>query len=162
ITHTVYDELAHPLRLQKVAEGTIREKVDDMLTRFGLQDIAHSHPFLLSGGQKRRLSVGTALITGAPLLVLDEPTFGQDRDRANELLRILRDLNREGTTIIVVTHDMQLVVEHASRVAIMQQGSLIAHDTAEKIFQNGALIEQAGLKLPPLAEAMRDLDRHPE
>src|SRR5690606_5743419 len=78
ITHTVYDELAHPLRLQKVAEGTIREKVDDMLTRFGLQDIAHSHPFLLSGGQKRRLSVGTALITGAPLLVLDEPTFGQD------------------------------------------------------------------------------------
>ena len=67
------------------------------------------HPFLLSGGQKRRLSVGTALVAGAPVLALDEPTFGQDRARADELLDLLRDLNDEGTTILVVTHDMQLV-----------------------------------------------------
>lgn len=161
ITHTVYDELAHPLRLQNVPEHEVKLRVDEMLQRFGLEQLAQAHPFLLSGGQKRRLSVGTALITGAPILVLDEPTFGQDRDRANELLRILKELNREGTTILVVTHDMQLVVEHANRVAIMQNGSLIASDSTEKIFQDVALIEQAGLKLPPLAQAMRGLSKHP-
>ncbi|MEE2815405.1 MAG: ABC transporter ATP-binding protein, partial [Actinomycetota bacterium] len=107
IAASVFDEIAHGLRRQHPDEAEIERRTLDLLDRFGLRERAHVHPFLLSGGQKRRLSVGTALVAGARVLVLDEPTFGQDRARADELLGLLRDLNREGTTIIVVTHDMQ-------------------------------------------------------
>lgn len=162
ITHTVFDELAHPLRLQQSDEKEIRLRVGEMLERFGLNGLEQSHPFLLSGGQKRRLSVGTALITGAPILILDEPTFGQDRDRANELLRLLKELNRSGTTVIAVSHDMQLVAEHADRVAVMHEGKLIRLDNTLRVFRDGALLAESGMKLPPLTEAMRELRNHPE
>jgi energy-coupling factor transport system ATP-binding protein len=96
-----------------------------MLRRFGLEDKADVHPFLLSGGQKRRLSVGTALVAGAPVLALDEPTFGQDRARADELLGLLEGLRRDGTTVLVVTHDMQLVTEYADRTIVVGDGRVL-------------------------------------
>lgn len=162
ITHTVQDELAHGLRIRGTDEAEIEHRVSDMLTRFGLETMREVHPFLLSGGQKRRLSVGTALIAGAPVIALDEPTFGQDRERANELLDLLSALNADGTTVIVVTHDMQLVAEHASHVAVLADGRLLAHDTAAAVLADDALIERAGLRPPPLARAMRALQRHPD
>ena len=98
-----------------------------MLARFGLEHKAEVHPFLLSGGEKRRLSVGTALITRPPVLALDEPTFGQDRARASELLALLQELRAEGTTILIVTHDLQLVAEHADRTpSILTNGRVHA------------------------------------
>lgn len=162
ITHTVHDELAHGLRIRGEDATEIERRVSDMLTRFGLETMRDVHPFLLSGGQKRRLSVGTALIAGAPVIALDEPTFGQDRERANELLDLLSALNASGTTVIVVTHDMQLVAEHASHVAVLADGRLLAHDTAAAVLADDALIERAGLRPAPLARAMRALQRHPD
>ena len=158
IAHTVYDELAHGLR--DVPDA--RPRVEEMLARFGLTGKEDVHPFLLSGGQKRRLSVGTALIAGAPILALDEPTFGQDRERADELLGILDDLHRTGATVIVVTHDMQLVAEHATHMAVLAEGRLIAHGTTDDVFADRAVIDAAGLRLPPLAEAFAGIRSHPE
>ncbi|WP_308466215.1 ABC transporter ATP-binding protein [Rathayibacter soli] len=162
LAYTVFDELAHGLRIRKVAAAEIDARVSAMLERFGLADVRDRHPFLLSGGQKRRLSVGSALIDGADVLVLDEPTFGQDRARAGELLAILDDLNAAGTTVIIVTHDLQLVAEHASHVAVLSGGRLLAHVRTEAAFADAALIDRAGLRLPPLAQAMRGLRKHPE
>lgn len=162
IAHTVFDELAHGLRLQHLPDAVVRTRTEEMLERFGLQDKADRHPFLLSGGQKRRLSVGTALIAGAPVLALDEPTFGQDRARADELLGLLRALNDDGTTIIVVTHDMQLVTDYAHRVIVVGEGRILAEGTTEQIFADDALIERAGLRPPPLRQALHGLRRHPE
>ncbi|WP_374679386.1 ABC transporter ATP-binding protein [Microbacterium wangruii] len=161
IAGTVFDELAHGLRLQRVPEPQVRERTDELLERFGLADKADVHPFLLSGGQKRRLSVGTALVAGAPVLVLDEPTFGQDRARADELLTLLRDLNRQGTTIIVVTHDMQLVTEYADRTVVLGDGRLLAAGATAEVFADEALLARAGLRPPPLREALRGVTRHP-
>ena len=161
IRATVAEELAHGLELQGVGREEIDDRVTAMMRRFGLESLREQHPFLLSGGQKRRLSVGTALIAGAPVLALDEPTFGQDRERAAELLDILTGLNREGTTVLVVTHDMQLVADHASRIAVMADGRLIAYDDAAGILASDAL-ERAGLKPPPLGIAMRSLKNHPD
>ena len=126
-----------------------------LLDRFGLADKAGSHPFLLSGGQKRRLSVGTALVTGAPVLALDEPTFGQDRARADELLALLRELNDEGTTILVVTHDMQLVADYAARTIVMADGRVVRAGATADVFADDELIERAGLRPPPLRRALR-------
>ncbi|MFZ4893575.1 ABC transporter ATP-binding protein [Plantibacter sp. Mn2098] len=155
ITHTVHHELAHGLRIRGVDEAEVERRVDAMLTRFGLESLRDVHPFLLSGGQKRRLSVGTALIAGAPVLALDEPTFGQDRERAVELLALLAELNRQGTTVIVVTHDMQLVADDASHVAVLDDGRLLAYGRTADILADDELIARAGLRLPPLARAMR-------
>ncbi|MEV8359480.1 energy-coupling factor transporter ATPase [Microbacterium sp. NPDC076895] len=162
IATSVFDEIAHGLRRQHLDEAEIERRTLDLLDRFGLRERAHVHPFLLSGGQKRRLSVGTALVAGAPVLALDEPTFGQDRARADELLGLLRDLNRDGTTIIVVTHDMQLVAEYADRVAVMESGRVTATGTPGEVFADADLIARAGLRVPPLARALAPLVTHPE
>lgn len=162
VAPTVADELAHSLRLRRLADDEIERRVGEMLDRFGLRDRADTHPFLLSGGQKRRLSVGTALIGGAPVLALDEPTFGQDRARADELLTMLSDLRDRGTTIVVVTHDMQLVAEHATHVAVLAGGRILAHTRVEEAFADDQLLASAGLRRPPLAAALADLPQHPE
>ncbi|HEX5728515.1 ABC transporter ATP-binding protein [Microbacterium sp.] len=162
IAHTVHDEIAHGLRLQRLPEDEVRVRTEALLARFDLTAKAGTHPFLLSGGQKRRLSVGTALVAGAPVLALDEPTFGQDRARADELLSLLRELNHDGTTILVVTHDMQLVAEYADRMIVLADGRVVADGTTGEVFADADLIEGAGLRLPPLARALRGTTRHPE
>nr|WP_067165889.1 ABC transporter ATP-binding protein [Microbacterium sp. TNHR37B] len=155
IAHTVFDELAHGLRRQKLPEPEVRRRVEEILERFGLADKADQHPFLLSGGQKRRLSVGTALVAGAPVLALDEPTFGQDRARADELLALLQELNTGGTTILVVTHDMQLVTEYAARTIVVDAGRIAADGPTADVFADETLIRGSGLRLPPLRRAFQ-------
>jgi len=138
IAGTVRDELAHGLRLQRTDPAEIDARVDEMLDRFGLAAKADVHPFLLSGGEKRRLSVGTALIARPSVVALDEPTFGQDRARAAELLGLLQDLQREGTTVVVVTHDRRLVAEYASHVVLLGDGEVIAAGAAETVLAQNA------------------------
>lgn len=162
ISHTVRDELAHGLRLQRLPEDEVRTRTDAVLERLGLTAKADVHPFLLSGGQKRRLSVGTALVAGAPLLLLDEPTFGQDRARADELLGLLAQVNREGTTVVIVTHDMQLVTEYADRTIVLSDGRLLAADATASVFDDADLLARAGLRLPPLRQALHGLTGHPD
>jgi energy-coupling factor transport system ATP-binding protein len=154
IRSTVAEELAHALELQRVDRAEVDRRVTRMLERFGLEGQRDAHPFLLSGGQKRRLSVGTALIAGAPVLALDEPTFGQDRERAAELLDIVKSLNDTGTTVLVVTHDLQLVADYASHVVVLADGAIAAHGPTSEVLSSDALAA-AGLLAPPLARAMR-------
>ena len=162
IAHTVFDEIAHGLRRQHLPDAEVRARTEALLERFGLTAKAESHPFLLSGGQKRRLSVGTALVAGAPVLVLDEPTFGQDRARADELLSLLSELNAEGTTIVVVTHDMQLVTDYADRAVVLADGRVMAEGPTAALFADDELIARAGLRPPPLRRALQGVQRHPE
>lgn len=154
IAPTVFDELAHGLRLRHVPDAEISTRVDEMLTRFGLEHKADVHPFLLSGGEKRRLSVGTALITRPRVLALDEPTFGQDRARAAELLDLLRNLRAEGTTIVIVTHDLQLVAEHTTHVVVLADGRVRAIGPTAFLFQDEQLFADAGLRLPAVQRVL--------
>ncbi|GIT79620.1 cobalt ABC transporter ATP-binding protein [Leifsonia sp. LS1] len=156
VAHSVVDELAFGLWQRRLPEQEVDDRVDRMLTTLGLGPHREAHPFLLSGGQKRRLSVGTALIAGAPLLVLDEPTFGQDRARAAELLELLAALNAEGTTVVVVTHDLGLAAEYASHVAIVDDGRIAAFGATARILSDADLLERAGLRQPPLVRALAD------
>ncbi|WP_438354559.1 ABC transporter ATP-binding protein [Microbacterium sp. CJ88] len=165
VAHTVFDELAHGLRLRRLPTDEVRDRTERMLRRFGLEGKRDAHPFHLSGGQKRRLSVGTALITAqlasSPVLALDEPTFGQDRARADELLTLLDELRSAGATVLVVTHDMQLVTEHADRTIVLGGGRVLAAGATADVFGDRALIEAAGLRLPPLRRALAGVTRHP-
>lgn len=157
IAHTVFDELAHGLRLRRTPEPEVDERVGGMLERFGLAHKAEVHPFLLSGGEKRRLSVGTALISRPAVLALDEPTFGQDRARAAELLALLQDLRAEGTTIVIVTHDLQLVAEQTTHTVVLAGGRVHAAGPTGDLFRDDGVFASAGLRLPPV---QRVLARH--
>lgn len=132
-------------------------RIDQMLTSFGLEDAADRHPSMLSGGQKRRLSVGTALIGGHRIIAFDEPTFGQDAGSAAEIMGLLDQLRSDGVTILIVTHDLQLVAEHADTMIVMRDGTVAARGAVGDIIRSSA-IEEAGLRLPPLCAAARELD----
>src|SRR5690606_32783963 len=117
---------------------------------FGLRYRAEEHPFLLSGGEKRRLSVGTALITRPRVIALDEPTFGQDRARAAELLDLLQDLQRAGTTIVIVTHDLDLVAAYATHTVVLADGELLAAGPTAEVL-SGARPRNGGMAAAALA-----------
>ncbi|WP_418275769.1 ABC transporter ATP-binding protein [Isoptericola jiangsuensis] len=156
VTSRVDDELALGLRRRGLPEDEVAARVDDVLRRFGLAHLRDRHPFWLSGGQKRRLSVGTAIVSRPDVLVLDEPTYGQDRERAVELLDLLTGLHDDGTTVVVVSHDMQLVAEHATRVVALAGGRVVADGRPDVVLGDDAVLA-AGLRVPPLARAMRSL-----
>ncbi|MFC4066968.1 ABC transporter ATP-binding protein [Actinoplanes subglobosus] len=161
LTNRVDDELAYGLRVLKLPQAEIDARVGALLDRLGLRELRAVHPFLLSGGQKRRLSVGTALVTRPKVLVLDEPTFGQDRQRAAELLDLLDALHRDGTTVVVVSHDMHLVAEYATRLIVLADGRVIADGTPCDVYADDTVLAAAGLRPPPIAQAARALTRHP-
>ena len=125
---TVADELAlGPQRVHMVA-NEIQRRVDELLERFGLQGLAAANPFTLSGGEKRRLSVATALIMKPPLLILDEPTFGQDARTWGEIASIVSEQCDAGQAIVLITHDTDLVTAVADRRVALAHGHVVANE----------------------------------
>ena len=109
LTPTVRDELELGPRALKLGDAEVSSRVDELLTRLGLEALAAANPFTLSGGQKRRLSVGAVLATRPRVLVLDEPTFGQDALTWAALVELLDELRSEGTAVVAATHDPRFV-----------------------------------------------------
>ena len=155
VTGTVRDELLFGLRARGVAAAAAVERAMTALERIGLADLAAAHPLSLSHGQKRRLSVATALVTDPDVLLLDEPTFGQDRRYTDELLALLTDLHRSGTTVVVITHDMTLVAEHATRVVALASGRVVFDGPPAALFARPDLLTRCALRLPPIAQAVQ-------
>lgn len=127
VTNSVYEEMAFSLRQQKETEEEIKRKVVLMLKLFHLEEVISHHPYQLSMGQKRRLSVAASIVDGKKVLLLDEPTFGQDAKNTFALLELLEQLREQGTTIIMVTHDEKIVEHFATRKWEIEDGYLI-HD----------------------------------
>ena len=155
VTGTVQSELLFGLRARGVAPAAAAERALTALERIGLADLAAAHPLSLSHGQKRRLSVATALVTEPDVLLLDEPTFGQDRRYTDELLALLTDLHRSGTTVVVITHDMTLVAEHATRVVALAAGHIVFDGPPAALFARPDLLTRCALRLPPIAQAVQ-------
>ena len=151
LERTVSDELAHGMRLEGITKNRIDQAVADMLSRFGLTDHAETNPFLLSGGQQRRLSVASVLGEHREVICLDEPTFGQDHRSAEALMSRLRDVAAEGAGLIISTHDMELAAEYADRVLILVEGAVAGIGPAREILANTSLLARSGLRPPALA-----------
>jgi energy-coupling factor transport system ATP-binding protein len=151
VTESVWDEIAYGLRVMGESEERIAARTQELLESFGLARYAKANPFTLSYGEKRRLSVASMLAMGQDVLILDEPTFGQDERNAVALLELLQDLNAQGKTVIVITHDMRLVLEHANRVVVMSAGQILYDGQPAELVQQPELLSQARLTLPPLA-----------
>ncbi|QOR67364.1 ATP-binding cassette domain-containing protein [Cytobacillus suaedae] len=124
ITNSVYEEIAYALKMEKVNEMVIEEKVEELLTLFQLENHRKQHPYQLSMGQKRRLSVAASIVKGQQIMLLDEPTFGQDSKNTFALLELIEQYRRNGTTIVMVTHDKQIETHFATRVWHIEAGEL--------------------------------------
>ena len=152
---TVRDELAHGMRLEGAEESRVDRAVDEMLARFDLVDRADANPFLLSGGQQRRLSVASVLGEHREVVCLDEPTFGQDRRGAEALMDRLHDVAAQGAGLVITTHDMELAADHADRVLILAGGTVLSEGPAREVLADAPLLASAGLRPPPLARLTR-------
>ena len=157
VEQRVEDELAYSLRVRQRPTSQIKPVVDQLLNDFGLALHRLANPFSLSQGQKRRLSVATMLALGQRILVLDEPTFGQDRNTAHALMERLCALQRQGVTVLAITHDMQLVADYAERTAVLVDGAVRFLGPTPQLFGNQALLREASLRSPPLHELARAL-----
>ncbi|MBX3048072.1 MAG: ABC transporter ATP-binding protein [Anaerolineales bacterium] len=151
VTERVEDEVAYGLRVAGLDETLVAEQSRQLLDTFGLARYARANPFTLSHGEKRRLSVAAMLAVGQQTLILDEPTFGQDERNAAALMALLRALNAQGKTIIMITHDMRLVAEAADKVAVILEGRLEFFGQPAALFAQEDLLARAHLNLPPLA-----------
>jgi len=159
VTDTVYDEVAYGLRARGYDESEVDSRVREMLEDFHLTRLARANPFTLSQGQKRRLSVATMLAVGQRLLVLDEPTFGQDRLTTERMIARWKRLRDEGVTILFITHDMRLVLEVADLAAVLSDGRTISQGDVETLYERYELLDRANLVPPPRYRIEQWLDR---
>lgn len=145
---TVFEEVAFAPRKLGCNEHTIKKRVEEVLKITNLQDIIWEMPQVLSLGQKQRLSIACALAAKPKILILDEPTSGQDCRERTMLLRLIRKLNAQGLGIIMVTHDMDILAEHADKVIVINQGELAFDGTPLDLFSQKELTLKLGLELP--------------
>jgi energy-coupling factor transporter ATP-binding protein EcfA2 len=148
ITDTVLGEVRYTLRRRGLGESDATAEAHEVLTRYGLAPVADLHPYQLSQGAKRRLSVLTVLAAAPRVLVLDEPTFGQDARTNHALLAEMVRLNEQGLTILMITHDMDAVGQYARSVAIMHEGRITHQGAVANLPRYRDRLQEAGLELP--------------
>jgi energy-coupling factor transport system ATP-binding protein len=164
VTDQIDDEVAYGLKVRGYADDAIARRVDEVLEIVDLARYRHRSPFNLSLGERRRLSVATMLVLEPRLLVLDEPTIGQDHERAQHLMRMMDRLReRYGTTILMITHDVRLVAEWADRAIALRGGGIAFDGTPEALFAQADLLKESALLPPPIFEVSGALAKtHPD
>lgn len=151
VTSSVRNELAHSMRLAKHPQERVDHVIASLLEGYGLKDLAEDNPFTLSGGQKRRLSVAAALTVPRDLLLLDEPTFGQDEHSIDALMTHMRSFARSGGSVLFATHDLEIAASCADRVFILSEGRIAGSGETTALLRDDQLLESCKLIPTPLA-----------
>lgn len=142
----IFDEVALGLRQQGLAEEEVRARVEDTLKICGLYAFRNWPISALSFGQKKRVTIASVLVMGPELIILDEPTAGQDFRHYTEIMEFLRGLNERGVTVVMITHDMHLMLEYTPRAIAFSDGRLIADTSAAGVLCDPELVRRAALK----------------
>ena len=142
----IYDEVALSLQKAGLPDAEIRQKVEDTLKICGLYPFRNWPVSALSFGQKKRVTIASVLVQDPELIILDEPTAGQDFKHYTEIMEFLRKLNERGVTVVMITHDMHLMLEYTPRALVFSDGQLIADRRASEVLCDPELIERAALK----------------
>ena len=155
---TVEEDVAFgPLNLGLSMEE-VQDRVEEALARVGMTGYEKFAPHHLSGGQKKRVAIAGILAMKPKIMVLDEPTAGLDPQGVADLQELLKELNEEGITIIISTHEVDLVPEYAQRVFVLVDGLLIAEGTPKDIFAQPEILKKANLKVPIVTELFQQLE----
>ena len=142
----VYDEVAFGLKIRGLYDSEIKERVEETLRICGLYGYRNWPISALSFGQKKRVTIASILVLNPDMIILDEPTAGQDFKHYTEIMEFLVDLNKKGVTILMVTHDMHLMLEYTNKVIVLSEGEKIADNIPAYILTNKEIIEKANLK----------------
>lgn len=142
----IFDEVALSLVMQKLPEEEIKERVYEALKICGLYEFRNWPINALSYGQKKRVTIASILVSRPHILILDEPTAGQDFRHYTEIMEFLKELNEKGYTVLMITHDMHLMLEYTDRSLVFADGRMIADTTPEKLFADPELLKKASLK----------------
>ena len=148
----IFDEVALGLRTRNVPEDEIKTRVEQTLQICGLWPFRSWPISALSFGQKKRVTIASILALEPEMIILDEPTAGQDYRHYTDIMEFLSGLNRRGITVVMITHDMHLMLGYAERAVVFSDGRVIADDTSASILTDAAIIEQASLKETSLYE----------
>jgi len=153
LADTVYEEVAYGPRVKKLPEENIRQQVENALSVMGLTGLADRYPRMLSFGQKRRLGVAAALALSPRMLILDEITNGQDAAEQAAMMGYLKKLNEtHKTTIILITHDMDVVQQYTARSIVLAEGEVVYNGDSRSLFDGTHPIAAWGLRTPMLRE----------
>ena len=155
---TVEEDVAFgPLNLGLPMEE-VQDRVEEALNRVGMSGYEKTAPHHLSGGQKKRVAIAGILAMKPEIMVLDEPTAGLDPQGVVSLSKLLNELNEEGITIIISTHEVDLVPNYADKVFVLVDGLLIGEGTPKEIFAQPEILEKANLKVPIVTDLFQQLE----
>ena len=145
-TNMIFDEVALGLRLRGISEEDIKERVYQALKTCGLYEFRKWPISALSYGQKKRVTIASILILGPEILVLDEPTAGQDQRNYTDIMEFLDSLQEKGHTIVMITHDMQLMLDYSDRALVVSDGQILADLSPAELFTHPDILQEANLK----------------
>jgi energy-coupling factor transport system ATP-binding protein len=148
--NTVYEEIAFGLKVLKLSKSDMETRIKKAAERVGLEEFLDVNPFSLSKGQRQRVALASILALDVDIIVLDEPTTGQDYQESIEIMEMIQELNTMGKTIIMVTHDMELVAKYASRAVILSGGVVLEDGRPEEVFVKHESVKQAKLSCPQI------------
>ena len=153
---TVKDEIAFSLKNNKIPQEEINRRIENTIKEFGFNPDVE--PFNMSRGQRQRLCLACLIALNPEILILDEPTTGLDYRECMEIMEKIRVLNQNGTTVIMVCHDMEIVLDFAKSVIVMNRGEILASGETRGILSDKKLLEQARLLPPQIAQTAMILD----
>ena len=157
----IFDEVALGLRLRGIEEAEVEERVYEVLKTCGLYSFRKWPISALSFGQKKRVTIASILVLKPEIIILDEPTAGQDYKTYTDIMNFLDSLQKQGHTIVMITHDMQLMLEYSDRCLVVVEGKIIADDNPVTILNQKDLLESANLKQTSLYTLGQKLSSDP-
>ena len=159
---TVYEDVAFGPRNMKIQEPEVRTRVQNAMTMVGLdpERFSERSPFELSGGERRRAAIAGVLAMHPKYLVLDEPMAGLDPIGRREILALLEKLRSDsGCTIIMISHSMDDIANHATKVLVLDRGSVLMYDTPQNVFSNAEALQRIGLSVPSITGICVEMNR---
>jgi energy-coupling factor transport system ATP-binding protein len=156
-SETVEDEISFALKNFGYTAETIESRVTWAVNLLGVNQYRKTSPFMLSGGERKRVALASVLAWDPQVLVLDEPTIGQDHQQKENLRQFIMQMQTQGKTIVTVTHDVEFVAECNPRVVLMREGKVVADGKGKDILTNPEALEQSSIVLPQIAQVFMSL-----
>jgi energy-coupling factor transport system ATP-binding protein len=156
-SETVEDEISFALKNFGFPEKTIKKRVTWALNLLGLTEYRKTSPFMLSGGERKRVALASVLAWNPKILILDEPTIGQDYQQKEKLRQFILQMKAQRKTVIIVTHDVEFVAECNPRVLLMREGKITVDGEARKVLTNPEVLTQASIVPPQIAQIFLQL-----
>jgi energy-coupling factor transport system ATP-binding protein len=151
-SETVEEEITFALKNFGFKENVIKRRLDWTLNLLGLTQYKKTSPFMLSGGERKRVALASVLAWNPEIVILDEPTIGQDYLQKEKLRQFILQMNAQQKTVIIVTHDVEFVAECNPRILLMKEGKIIADGKSRKILTDAELLNRASIVPPQIAQ----------